>query len=104
MPAQVVDFGAIVSCVHGGPAAPVASAARVWVAGQSMVTLATSYVIAACPSGDPSARCESGRWVAGAARVLSGGTPVALESCGSVTNPTGAPMLVLGVQQRVSAS
>ena len=105
MPGAILHLGASVLCAHGGQAVPTAPFPRVLVSGQPVVTLATPYVIAGCsltPTGSPF--CASGQWVVGAARVLAGGTPVAVQGGTSVTVATGAPMLPVAAQARVVAT
>jgi hypothetical protein len=76
----------------------------VLVSGQPVVNLTTQYVIAGCaltPTGTPP--CLTGQWVVGAARVLGGGVPLAVQAGTSITTPTGTPMLPMVVQPRVVA-
>ncbi len=105
MPGPILHLGATVTCTHAGPATPAAPFPRVMVSGQPVVTLATPYVIAGCAlTGTPAPPCVTGQWLAGATRVLAGGTPVAVQSGTSVTTPTGTPMLPIAVQPRVMAT
>ncbi len=48
MPGPIVHVGAVVTCMHAGPAQPTAPFPRVTVSGQPIVTLATPYVVAGC--------------------------------------------------------
>jgi len=104
MPGPIVHLGAVVICSHGGQATPVAPFPRVLVSGQPIATLATPYVVAACPlppaAGGP---CVTAQWVVGATRVIAGGAPVLVQSGSAVCMPTGVPLMVLVVQPRVTA-
>lgn len=105
MPGPIVQLGATIMCAHAGQATATAPFPRVLLGGQPVVTLATPYVIAGCAlSGTPTPPCVTGQWVAGAVRVLAGGTPVAIQTGTSITTPTGTPMLPLVVQPRVLAT
>jgi hypothetical protein len=102
MPGPIVHLGATVMCAHAGTATPTAPFARVLVSGQAVVTLATPYVVAGCGlSGTGAPPCVTGQWLVGAARVLAGGVPVAVQGGSSITTPTGTPMMPLVVQPRV---
>lgn len=105
MPGPIVHLGATVTCSHAGTATPTAPDPRVLVGGQPVVTVATQYVVAGCGlTGTSTPPCVTGQWVSGAARVLAGGLPVAVQTGTSVTTPTGTPMLPLVVQPRASAT
>jgi hypothetical protein len=105
MPGPIVQLGATILCAHAGQATATAPFPRVLLSGQPTVTLATPYVIAGCGlTGSGTPPCVTGQWVAGAVRVLAGGTPVAVQSGTSITTPTGTPMLPLVVQPRVIAT
>jgi hypothetical protein len=105
VPGPVVQLGATILCGHAGQATATAPFPRVLLGGQPVVTLATPYVIAGCAlSGTSTPPCVTGQWVAGAVRVLAGGTPVAIQTGSSITTPTGTPMLPLVVQPRVLAT
>jgi len=105
MPGPIVHLGATVLCGHAGTATPTSPFPRVTVGGQPVVTLTTQYVVAGCGlTGSGSPPCLTGQWVVGAARVLAGGVPVAVQSGSSVTTPTGTPMLPVVVQPRVVAT
>src|SRR5262249_54782532 len=81
MPGPIVHVGAVVTCMHAGPAQPTAPFPRVLVSGQPVVTLATPYVVAGCAlSSIPSPPCVSAQWVVGATRVLAGGAPVIVQT------------------------
>jgi hypothetical protein len=70
-----------------------------------VVTIGTPYVVAACAlASTPTPPCVSAQWLVGAARVLAGGTPVAVQSGSSTCTPTLTPLLPLVVQPRVVAT
>jgi hypothetical protein len=78
---------------------------RVLVTGQPVVTLTTPYVVTGCGlSGSGTPPCLTGQWMSGAARVLAGGVPVAVQAGSSSTTPPGMPMLPLSVQPRAVAT
>ncbi|KOG45620.1 hypothetical protein ACFVZ8_04240 [Streptomyces sp. NPDC059558] len=105
MPGPILHLGATVLCTHAGQATPTTPFPRVTVSGQPVVTLATPYVVAACGlTGTPTPPCATAQWLAGAVRVLAGGTPVALQSGTSVCTPTGTPLTPLAAQTRAIAS
>lgn len=105
MPGPIVHFGATVTCSHAGTATPTAPNPRVLVGGQPVVTVTTPYVVAGCALASTSTPpCVTGQWMSGAARVLVGGLPVAVQSGASLTTPNATPMLPLVVQPRVSAT
>lgn len=105
MPGPIVHLGATVMCAHAGPAMPSAPFPRVLVGGQPVVTLSTPYMVTGCAlTGTPNPPCATGQWLAGAVRVLAGGTPVAIQSGSATCVPTGTPMLPAAVQPRVVAS
>jgi uncharacterized Zn-binding protein involved in type VI secretion len=104
MPGPLLHFGATVQCSHGGQAIPMSPSPRVLLSGQPAVTILSSYSIAGCtfpppPSGN--GPCVTGMWLSGAARVLIGGLPAALQAGSSLCMPTGTPMLALHAQTRV---
>ena len=99
----IIDVGAVLRCPHGGAAAPSTPSARVLVEGRPVVSADSAYLVTACMRADAAPPCTSGRWIAGAARVLVGGVPVAVDTGASATEPSGLPMQVVVVQHRVSA-
>jgi hypothetical protein len=103
MPGPIVHLGAVVTCTHAGPATPTAPVPRVLVSGQPVVTLASPYAVTGCALASSGSPCVTGQWVAGAARVLALGVPVAVQAGQSVCVPTGTPMLPTTVQPRVIA-
>jgi hypothetical protein len=106
MPGLVVHQGAVVTCMHGGQAQPVAPSPRVLVSGMPVSTLATPYIVAGCPFVPPAGTgpCASAQWVVGATRVLVGGAPLVLQSGVAVCVPTGTGLIVLTTQPRVMAT
>ena len=105
MPAPILHLGATVLCSHAGQATPLAPFLRVTVLAQAVVTLTSPYAIAGCAlSGTSVPPCLTGQFIAGAARVLAGGAPVATLTSQSTCVPTGTPMLPLMAQMRVLAT
>ena len=105
MPAPILHLGATVLCSHAGQATPLAPFPRVTVSAQPVVTLTSPYAIAGCSlSGTSVPPCLTGQFIAGAARVLAGGAPVATLTSQSTCVPTGTPMLPLMAQMRVLAT
>jgi hypothetical protein len=77
----------------------------VLVSGQPVVTVATPHVVAGCALASTSTPpCVSAQWVVGAARVLAGGTPVAIAAGTAVCVPTGTGLLPVSFQLRVLAT
>lgn len=105
MPAPILHLGATVLCSHAGQAMPTAPFPRVTVSGQPVVTITGPYAITGCAlTGSPTPPCVTGQFVAGAARVLAGGAPVAVMTSPSVCVPTGTPMQPVASQTRVLAT
>lgn len=105
MPTPIVHLAATVTCTHAGPATPTTPEPRVLVSGQPVVAVGSPYAVAGCGlTGSSTPPCVSAQWVAGAARVLVGGRPVAVQGGSSVATPTGQPLLPLAVQPRVVAT
>jgi len=105
MPAPILHQGATAQCAHAGQATPTSPFPRVTVSGNPVVTLATTYAVAGCAlTGTPTPPCATAQWVVGAARVLAGGSPVALPSGTSLCTPTGTPLTATPGQTRVTAS
>lgn len=105
MPAPILHLGATVLCTHAGQAMPMAPFPRVTVSAQPVVTLASPYAIVGCAlTGTTVPPCLTGQFVAGAARVLAGGAPVATLTGQSTCVPTGTPMQPLMAQMRVLAT
>lgn len=105
MPAPVLHLGATVACLHGGQALPTAPFPRVLVSGQPVATIATPYVVAGCAlTGSGAPPCVNGQWLAGAVRVMAGGTPLATLAGQSICSPSASPLLPLVAQMRVLAT
>lgn len=105
MPGSILHEGAVVLCSHGGTATPVSLSPRVTVSGQRAVTLDSLWLITACglARGAGLLPCVSGEFMAGAARVRSGGLPLAVPGA-SVCTPTDTPMVVVSAQMRAVAT
>jgi hypothetical protein len=105
MPAPILHLGATVLCSHAGQATPTAPFPRVTVSSQPIVTLTTTYAIAACSlTGTSVPPCATGQFVMGATRVTAGGAPVAMMTSQSICVPTGTPMMPVNAQTRVLAT
>ena len=105
MPAPALHLGALVMCSHAGQATPLLPFARVLVSGQPVVTIASPYTVAGCAlTGTPSPPCLLGLWSSGATRVVAGGFPVATMTGSSSCLLSGAPMLPLSSQLRVTVT
>lgn len=105
MPAPILHLGAVVTCMHAGPAQPLTPNPRVLVGGQPVTTLATPYAVTGCAlTGTPNPPCVTAQWVTGAVRVLAGGVPVLLQTGQAVCVPTGTGLLPLVTQTRVLAT
>jgi hypothetical protein len=97
-------LGAQVQCFHAGQATPTAPNPRVLVSGQPIVTIASPYVVAACPLPPPPAAngpCVTGQFVTCSLSVFASGQPVLLMDSQSICVPTGTPLLPLVTQTRV---
>lgn len=101
MSAPAVQLGALVMCNHGGIANPAAPYPRVFLSGQPMVTITSSYVVAGCSLSGSAPHCVTGQWLTGSVRVVAGGAPVVIMSGASVCVASGTPMLAMSAQQRV---
>lgn len=105
MPAPILHLGAIVTCMHAGPAQPLSPFPRVMVSGQPVVTMATPYAISGCAlTGSGAPPCVTAQWVVGAVRVMAGGVPVILQSSQAVCIASGTGLLPLVAQTRVLAT
>lgn len=104
MPAPILHLGAVVTCMHAGPAQPTVTFPRVTVSGQPVVTQTTPYAITGCALSGTAPPCATAQWVTGAVRVLAGGVPVLLQTSQAVCTPTGTGLLPLVVQPRVNAT
>lgn len=104
MPTFLLHQGAIVQCLHGGQAQPIATDQRVKVGGQLIVTQQNQYAISGCTlptqAGGP---CVRAQWIGAAIRVRASGVPVLLQDSQAICVPTGNGLNVLVTQSRVSA-
>ena len=104
MPGPLLHLGATVLCSHGGQATPSAPNARVLVSGQPVATMTAPYMVAGCPFVPPSpGPCVTAQWIVAATRVTSNGQPLLVMSGQAICMPTGAPLLPIVAQTRVSA-
>jgi hypothetical protein len=103
MPGFLLHLGATVECAHGGQAQASASSPRVLVDGQPVVTTASSYLITGCALPPPAGPCVSAHFVTAAQRVTVMGQPVLLQDSRAICDPTGAPLVPVMTQTRVSA-
>ena len=105
MPAPILHLGATVLCTHAGQATPLTPFPRVLLSGQPLVSIASPYAVAACAlTGTPNPPCVTAQWMAGAVRVMAGGSPVATMAGQSTCVPTGTPLLPVVAQLRVLAT
>jgi hypothetical protein len=104
MPAPILHLGAVVTCMHAGPAQPMTTFPRVTVSGQPVVTQTTPYSITGCSLTGSAPPCATAQWVTGAVRVLVGGVPVLLQTNQAVCTPTGTGLMPLVVQPRVNGT
>ncbi len=103
MPGPLLHFGATVQCPHFGQAMPTVVCARVKVSGQP-VAVQVPDTIAGCTLPPPPAGngpCVSAQWVTAATRVKANGLPVRLFDSRALCAPTGVPLVVAMLQQRV---
>ena len=104
MPGFVLQVGATVMCAHGGQAQPTVPNPRVLLSGAPSVTMAAPWVVAGCPFVPPSpGPCVTAQWIVAATRVTSNGQPLLVMSGQAICMPTGAPLLPIVAQTRVSA-
>lgn len=104
MPGYLLHVGADVQCAHGGAAQPTVPNPRVKIMGQPIVTQPHPFVISGCPFPPPPAAngpCVTAQWVTGAIRVKSMGLPVLLQDSQAICAPTGTPLIIVNVQNRV---
>jgi len=107
MPGFLLHVGAVVQCAHGGAAQPTVPNPRVKVMGQPIVNQPAPYVIAGCAFPPPpvaNGPCVTAQWVLAALRVKSNGMPVLLEDSQAICAPTGTPLIIVNVQNRVRGS
>jgi len=104
VPGFVLQVGATVMCAHGGQAQPTVPNPRVLLSGAPSVTMAAPWVVAGCPFVPPSpGPCVTAQWIVAATRVTSNGQPLLVMSGQAICMPTGAPLLPIVAQTRVSA-
>ncbi|HEU0013767.1 MAG TPA: hypothetical protein VFQ45_08790 [Longimicrobium sp.] len=103
MPGFLLNAASLVTCMHGGKAAPGAPVPRVQVAGQPVVTQAAPWTVAGCPfmTGTNPMPCVTAQWTLAATRVMAGGAPVLLQDSQAVCVPNGTGVLVSATQPRV---
>jgi hypothetical protein len=104
MPGLMLHVGATVLCAHAGQAQPTVPNPRVTLSGQPSVLMTAPYVVAGCPfppaSGGP---CVTAQWITGTVRVTSNGQPLLIQTSQAICAPTGAPLLPVVMQTRVTA-
>jgi hypothetical protein len=104
VPGFVLQVGATVMCAHGGQAQPTVPNPRVLLSGAPSVTMAAPWVVAGCPFVPPlPGPCVTAQWVVAATRVTSNGQPLLVMTGQAICMPTGAPLLPIVAQTRVSA-
>ncbi len=101
MPGYLLHQGAVVQCVHGGQAQPLAPNPRVKLMGQAVVTQTAPYTVAGCGLAPNAPPCATAQWITAAFRVKVMGQPVLLQDSQSVCVPTGAPLNIVLTQIRV---
>jgi hypothetical protein len=106
MPGPVLHVGAVVTCAHGGMAAPTVPVPTVLVSGMPIATIAAPWAVAGCAFVPPAGNgpCVTGMWILGSLCVQSNGQPVAILSVVSTCVPTGTPMLPVSAQTLVLAT
>jgi hypothetical protein len=104
MPGFLLQVGATVICAHGGQAQPTVPNPRVLLSGSPSVAMTAPWVIAGCPFVPVAPLpCVTAQWIVGTTRVLSDGQPLLIQSSQAICAPTGAPLLPLVAQMRVTA-
>jgi hypothetical protein len=82
MPGFLLHLGATVTCSHAGQVSAIPSGVRVRVGGQPAVTVADTFLVAACPFPPPPATphpCVRIQWLVPATRVRVNGQPALLQ-------------------------
>jgi len=105
MPA-VLTARAVVLCSHGGVCQPPTLAPRVRVSGAPALVLRNPWIVAGCSAlsgGNPSQGCMTASFQSAAARVMSSGQPLLLQTSVAIAMPSGLPVNVAGTQGRVFA-
>lgn len=104
MPGFLLHQGAVVMCLHGGQAMPIAPNPSVTLMGMPSATFAVPWVVAGCPGIPPAVPpCVTGQWLLGTLRVTSFGQPLVVQSGMAITAPGGATLMPVSMQTRVTA-
>ncbi len=104
MPGFLLQVGATVICAHGGQAQPTVPNPRVLLSGAPSVLMTMPWLVAGCPFVPVAPLpCVTAQWLVGTTRVTSNGQPLLVQSSQAICAPTGAPLLPLAMQTRVSA-
>jgi hypothetical protein len=104
MPGFLLHQGAVVMCLHGGQAMPIAPNPSVTLMGMPSATLTVPWVVAGCPGIPPAVPpCVTGQWLMGTMRVTSFGQPLVVQSGIAITAPGGATLMPVSMQTRVTA-
>lgn len=104
MPGPVLTSTTTVQCLHAGMATAVTPNPRVSVAGQPVVTIATTYTVAGCtfPAMTNGPPCVTAQFTTAATRVQAGGQPLLLADSQGTSMPNGTPLMVIPNQVRVN--
>jgi hypothetical protein len=101
----LLNTGATVVCAHGGRATAAVANPRLIAGGAPTLLLSAPWTIAGCPlpaaAGGP---CVTAQWIAGTVRVTSNGQPLVVTGGVAICAPTGAPLLPVATQTRVTVS
>jgi len=102
MSGSLLHAGATVLCAHGGQAIAANPFPRVTVGGQPVVTLASTFLVGACPFVAPAGNgpCVTAQFVSASSHVFAAGVPILLADSRSMCAPTGTPTQVSVVQLR----
>ena len=104
MPGFLLHQGAVVMCLHGGQAMPIAPNPSVTLMGMPSATLTVPWVVAGCPGIPPAVPpCFTGQWLMGTMRVTSFDQPLVVQSGIAITAPGGATLMPVSMQTRVTA-
>jgi hypothetical protein len=110
MPGPVLHAGASATCPHGGTITFVPAAPRVMVSGSPAVVLTDQAPVVGCVfmAGTKPQPCVSTKWLVGATRVVSLGSPVLVNPsgglCQSAEQIPGGPPVISASQTRVVAT
>lgn len=100
----LLHSGAVVLCLHGGQAEPLAVNPQVLVNGMPIVLQTAAYSISGCSFPSPpiaNGPCVTAQWVSAATRISSKGIPVLLQTSQAICAPTGTGLEVVETQIRV---